>query len=425
MEHDEIFDKVKDVIVDQLNVEEDDVDRGGLVRRRPRRRLARHRRARHGARGVVRRLDPRRGGREDQDRRRRCRLHRRERLAARRLRRERWRTSTAPRPRARARVAVGTTALTADTRRRHARGHAPPDHRQRDCPSAHHPGRHGGAHLAVAARRPRSPRRAASASSPAPASTPDELAAEVRARARRDRRRHRRQHHGRRPQVQGARAGRHRRGHRPRHRRCGLLARRVRPGAARRASRWCRSWAPSAWRKLSERFGASAVIVEGVDAGGHLGTDEPMLRPAAAASSSRSTSRSSPRAASSRAPTSSAMLDAGAAGVQMGTRFAATVESSAPDAFKQMYVDATDDDIVLDQEPRRACPGRALRNPFTERLGRGDYPRDRAVHRRASRSAARSTASSTSSSRAQTGDVDGRSRVRRHRPPRASTTSRA
>ncbi len=57
----------------------------------------------------------------------------------------------------------------------------------------------------------------------------------------------------------------------------------------------------------------------------------------------------------------------------MGTRFAATVESSAPDAFKQMYVDASPDDVVIVKSPV-GLPGRALRNPFWERTQREDYP---------------------------------------------------
>ncbi len=70
------------------------------------------------------------------------------------------------------------------------------------------------------------------------------------------------------------------------------------------------------------------------------------------------------------------MLDAGAAGVQMGSRFVATVECSAPDVFKQLYVDATADDIVLTKSPV-GLPGRAIRTPLTERLAVGDYPRIR------------------------------------------------
>jgi NAD(P)H-dependent flavin oxidoreductase YrpB (nitropropane dioxygenase family) len=58
----------------------------------------------------------------------------------------------------------------------------------------------------------------------------------------------------------------------------------------------------------------------------------------------------------------------------MGTRFAATVESSAPDAFKQMYVDATDEDIILVDSPV-GLPGRSLRSPLTDRLAAGLEPR--------------------------------------------------
>jgi NAD(P)H-dependent flavin oxidoreductase YrpB (nitropropane dioxygenase family) len=125
--------------------------------------------------------------------------------------------------------------------------------------------------------------------------------------------------------------------------------------------------------KLSERFGAAAVIVEGHDAGGHLGTDMPVreLLPSILESVS--------------VPVIAAgdiidggdiyeVLRAGAGGVQMGTRFAATVESSASDAFKQMYVDAVDEDQVLIASPV-GLPGRALRNPLTDRLTAGVEPR--------------------------------------------------
>jgi NAD(P)H-dependent flavin oxidoreductase YrpB (nitropropane dioxygenase family) len=124
--------------------------------------------------------------------------------------------------------------------------------------------------------------------------------------------------------------------------------------------------------KLAERFGASAVVVEGVEAGGHLGTarlaldllpeileavDIPVILAGGVV-----TGADIKRA-----------LDAGAAGVQMGTRFAATVESSASDAFKAMYVAATDEDVVITKSPV-GLPGRAVTNPLTERLARGDYP---------------------------------------------------
>jgi NAD(P)H-dependent flavin oxidoreductase YrpB (nitropropane dioxygenase family) len=124
--------------------------------------------------------------------------------------------------------------------------------------------------------------------------------------------------------------------------------------------------------KLAERFGAAAVVVEGFEAGGHLGTDRLMLDllpeiveavdiPVIAAGGVV-TGADIKRA-----------LDLGAAGVQMGTRFVATEECSAPAAFKQMYVDATDEEIVIVKSPV-GLPGRAIKNPFWERTQRGDYP---------------------------------------------------
>lgn len=124
--------------------------------------------------------------------------------------------------------------------------------------------------------------------------------------------------------------------------------------------------------KLAEKFGASAVIVEGVEAGGHLGTDLPMreLLPDIIEAVDI------PVIGAGGVVTGAdiaEVLELGAAGVQMGTRFAATVESSADPAFKQMYVDAGPDDIVLVKSPV-GLPGRAIRNAFWERTQAGDYP---------------------------------------------------
>lgn len=124
--------------------------------------------------------------------------------------------------------------------------------------------------------------------------------------------------------------------------------------------------------RLSERFGASAVIVEGVEAGGHLGTDEYMLDLLPRIIDSVDLPVIGAGGIVTGADIKTA-LDAGAAGVQMGSRFAATVESSASDEFKRMYVEATEDDIVITKSPV-GLPGRAIRNPLTERLAVGDYP---------------------------------------------------
>jgi nitronate monooxygenase len=124
---------------------------------------------------------------------------------------------------------------------------------------------------------------------------------------------------------------------------------------------------------LSQRFGAAAVVVEGHDAGGHLGTDEPVrqLLPRIL------DTVDIPVIAAGNIVNGADIFEVmsmGAAGVQMGARFAATVESSAPQAFKQMYVDAVDEDMVFIASPV-GLPGRALRNALTDRLEVGGEAR--------------------------------------------------
>ncbi len=57
----------------------------------------------------------------------------------------------------------------------------------------------------------------------------------------------------------------------------------------------------------------------------------------------------------------------GASGVQMGTRFVATHECDADEAFKQAYVEAKEEDIVIIKSPV-GLPGRAIKNSFTEKI---------------------------------------------------------
>lgn len=122
--------------------------------------------------------------------------------------------------------------------------------------------------------------------------------------------------------------------------------------------------------QLAQKLGAAAVIVEGKEAGGHLGTDRcvkdilPEVRAAV------------------EIPVIAAggvmhgqdiveMLKLGANGVQMGTRFAASKESGASEVFKQLYVNSTADDITLIESPV-GLPGRALKSPLVERLIKGN-----------------------------------------------------
>ncbi len=66
-----------------------------------------------------------------------------------------------------------------------------------------------------------------------------------------------------------------------------------------------------------------------------------------------------------------AFLDMGAGGVQMGTRFVATHECDADQSFKQLYVDATPDDIVIIDSPV-GMPGRAIRNKYITDIEAGE-----------------------------------------------------
>ena len=63
----------------------------------------------------------------------------------------------------------------------------------------------------------------------------------------------------------------------------------------------------------------------------------------------------------------------GAEGVQMATRFVTTYECDAPEAYKQAYLDAKKEDIVIVQSPV-GMPGRAILNPFIRRAGEGRIP---------------------------------------------------
>lgn len=124
--------------------------------------------------------------------------------------------------------------------------------------------------------------------------------------------------------------------------------------------------------KISQHLGAAAVVVEGTEAGGHLGTDIsiktliPEVRSAV----------SLPVIAAGGILTGQDIVDfikMGANGVQMGSRFAASEESNAAPALKDFYLKANPKDIVVIQSPV-GLPGRAVRNPFSERIMQGPVP---------------------------------------------------
>jgi len=60
----------------------------------------------------------------------------------------------------------------------------------------------------------------------------------------------------------------------------------------------------------------------------------------------------------------------GASGVQMGTRFVTTSECDASEEFKQAYINARQDDVVIIKSPV-GMPGRAIKSPFLDEVEAG------------------------------------------------------
>jgi NAD(P)H-dependent flavin oxidoreductase YrpB (nitropropane dioxygenase family) len=124
--------------------------------------------------------------------------------------------------------------------------------------------------------------------------------------------------------------------------------------------------------KISQRLGAAAIVVEGKEAGGHLGTD----------TSVRNLIPDICRAVDIPVIAAGGVMNGqdivdlikmGANGVQMGTRFAASEESNAAPALKEFYLKARAEDVVVIQSPV-GLPGRAVRNPFVEKILVGPVP---------------------------------------------------
>lgn len=64
-------------------------------------------------------------------------------------------------------------------------------------------------------------------------------------------------------------------------------------------------------------------------------------------------------------------LSLGASAVQMATRFVTTKECDADEKFKQTYIDAKQEDIVIIKSPV-GLPGRAIKNEFIEETNKGN-----------------------------------------------------
>jgi NAD(P)H-dependent flavin oxidoreductase YrpB (nitropropane dioxygenase family) len=119
---------------------------------------------------------------------------------------------------------------------------------------------------------------------------------------------------------------------------------------------------------LAESLGAAAVIAEGKEAGGHLGTAESsrVIYPAIKAVVKI------PAIMAGGITDRADVLEAFAMkvdGIQVGTRFAASCEANVSVEFHQRYVQAGPGDVFLIQSPV-GLPGNALPTPFSDRISR-------------------------------------------------------
>lgn len=144
------------------------------------------------------------------------------------------------------------------------------------------------------------------------------------------------------------------------------------------------------WMKKYSRL-PDLVVIEGPSAGGHLGfsmeqlTDEQYTENydreiqdiiAVVKQYAQTGGREVPVVTAGGIYTREDMEHAfalGADGVQMATRFVTTYECDASMEFKEAYIKAEKEDIVLVKSPV-GMPGRAILNPFMEKAKKGKLP---------------------------------------------------
>ena len=123
--------------------------------------------------------------------------------------------------------------------------------------------------------------------------------------------------------------------------------------------------------KKCEEAGVDAIVAEGFEAGGHNGYEEtttmaliPAIRQTVSLPLIAAGGIGSGR-------TMLAALSLGADGVQIGSRFAASIESSGHNNFKQKILEAQDGDTKLTL--KQLVPVRLIRNKFVEEVQKAEY----------------------------------------------------
>jgi len=126
----------------------------------------------------------------------------------------------------------------------------------------------------------------------------------------------------------------------------------------------------TAMAKLMERCGASAVIAEGGEAGGHVGDITTMTLVPQVCDVVKIPVIAAGGIADGRGIAAALML--GACGVQVGTRFLAAAECTVHQNYKNMILKAKDIDTISTGK-RLGHPVRAIKNPFVREYSAKEY----------------------------------------------------
>lgn len=160
--------------------------------------------------------------------------------------------------------------------------------------------------------------------------------------------------------------------------------------SARAATLICQKWINN------YNYLPDAIVLEGPQAGGHLGYSEVQLEDqsfsleellpqviTAVSYFEEKYNKSIPVIAAGGIYTGEdifRIMQLGASGAQMGTRFVTTYECDAADAFKEMYIHAEKQDIRIIKSPV-GMPGRAIHSPFLQKAKDGlEHPKSCPFH---------------------------------------------
>lgn len=131
---------------------------------------------------------------------------------------------------------------------------------------------------------------------------------------------------------------------------------------------------------VSKRMGASAIIVESGEAGGHIGTEEPIRKLIPEIKNALDSVPNYPDIDKVSIIAAGGItcgkdiieiMELGADGVQMATRFVLSHECEVHDKFKALYLGINEDDLVLIKSPV-GLPARAILTSFSKKIIAGE-----------------------------------------------------